>query len=550
MITFEGLDENFKFIVLEVANQAASTRRFIESPSRELFSKITSRDDYIDNLKTIIENKCYSRINDDTPLEAQRLNKIRAMQVMCVNLEKIADYFVNIVRQMGHLDDQGFILGYGHEEVFDIICSALDLIRTAFRNEDMTGALNICKAENDLDRLFKINFDRIMQELGRGREVQNLVTCLFIHRYFERVGDALLNIGEAIMFSILGERIKIEQFDALQQTLTKSGFSDSFADIDFRAIWGSRSGCRIGRVEQRDSDPNQPATAQGSIYKEGSLEKIRRERDNIRRWQDIFPGLVADIYGYHEEGDKGSLLVEFLTGCTLDEVVLTAEDEVVQNALFIFEQTVRNAWRSTLGPGPVQTNYIRQLRDRQEAVLQVHPEFRRTPQTLGPTRIIASEELLDRCMELEAQVPAPFSVFIHGDFNINNMIYNHSAQQIQYIDLYRSREFDYIQDASVFLVSNFRMPVFQQELRRRINKVIDGFMAFVESFAREQGDDTWQARLGFALARSFFTSTRFELNYSFARDMYNRSIFLLEKMHRFSGNNWQRFVLPRDVLHH
>lgn len=547
MVTFEGLDENFKFIVLEVINQARATSRFVQEPSRDLFTKIISRDDYIDNLKTIIENKCYSRINADTPLDQKSLNKIRAIQVMCVNLEKIADYFVNIVRQMAYLDDQSFIQRYDHMVVFEVMLSSLERIRTAFRTEDMAGALSICKSENELDRLFKVNFDRIMQELGSGREVQNLVTCLFIHRYFERVGDALLNIGEAIMFSILGERIKIEQFDALQQTLTKSGFSDSFSDIDFQAIWGSRSGCRIGRVEQRENLDG-PATPQGSIYKEGSLKKIRQERDNIRRWQDIFPGLVADIYGYHEEGEHGSLLVEFLSGCTLDEVVLTADDELVKNALFIFEQTVRNAWRTTIKPGPVKTDYIGQLRDRQEAVLQVHPEFRRYAKAVGRAAIHSSEVLLERCMALEAQVSAPFSVFIHGDFNINNMVYDHGAQQLRYIDLYRSRDYDYIQDASVFLVSNFRMPIFQHQLRDRINDVIEGFYGFVESFAREQGDATWQARLGFALARSFYTSTRFELNFTFAKDMYNRSVFLLEKLDRFGDEDWRNFVLPKDVL--
>ncbi|MBU1247350.1 MAG: phosphotransferase [Proteobacteria bacterium] len=547
MITFEGLDENFKFIVLEVTNQANSTRRFLESPTRELFEKITSRDDYIDNLKTIIENKCYSRINSDTPLDDKRLNKIRAIQVMCVNLEKIADYFVNIVHQMGYLEDQSFIGRYDNTAIFDVICSSMECIRPAFSKEDMTAALSICKVENELDRLFKINFDRIMTELAEGGQTQNLITSLFIHRYFERVGDALLNIGEAIIFSILGERIKIEQFEALKQTLTKSGFSDSFSDIDFQAIWGSRSGCRIGRVEEHSSAAETTDT-RGSIYKEGNLEKIRKERDNIIRWKSIFPGLVANIYGYHEEEDKGSLLVEFLSGCTLDEVVLTADNELLANAIFVFEQTVRNAWRTTLKPVAMKTDYMRQLMARKETVLQVHPELQRTTQTMGGTTVLSSDDLVSRCMLLEEQLEAPFSVFIHGDFNINNLVYDHSAQQIRYIDLYRSRDSDYLQDVSVFLVSNFRMPVFQKNLRMRINRVIDEFFSFAESFAKEQNDHTWQARLGFALARSFYTSTRFELNHSFAREMYNRSLFLLEKLERHAGQGWDRFVLPKDVL--
>jgi len=553
MITFEGLDENFKFIVLEVENQTRSTRRFMDAPSRKRYGKITSRDDYIDNLKTIIENKCYSRIHTDRELDKIQLNKIRAIQVMCVNLEKIADYFVNIVKQMQYLDDQAFIQRYDYSEIYEIILDRLSMILEAFRNEDMSKALTICKAEPELDNAYKIVFDRVMNEMGMGRDAQSLITVIFIFRYLERVGDALLNIGEAIIFSILGERIKIEQFEALQVTLTKSGFSDSFNDIDFSAIWGSRSGCRIGRVEARDSDEQSSGREErGSIYKEGNLEKIRKEHESILRWKQTFPALVPDIYGFHEDPEKnsGSMLVEFLNGCTLDEVVLSADDEFVGNALFVFESTVLETWTTSLEKLPVKTNYIRQIKARLNSVLQTHPEFWREHRSLGSSHVNSTEELLDTCAKAEAELEAPFSVFIHGDFNINNVVYDHESQQVHYIDLYRSRDFDYVQDASVFLVSNFRIPLFDSFHRSRINSVIRQFYGFMKGFAEKHEDPTFNARLAFALARSFYTSTRFELNYSFAKEMYNRSMFLLEKIYHYRGGPWENFSLPEAVLYY
>ncbi|EGB16131.1 phosphate uptake regulator, PhoU [Pseudodesulfovibrio mercurii] len=550
MMTFEGLDENFKFIVYEVENQARSTQRFMDAPSRKRYAKITSRDDYIDNLKTIIENKCYSRIHADRSLDKRALNKIRAIQVICVNLEKIADYFVNIVKQMQYLDDQSFVQRYDYTEVFEIMLSRLEAILDAYHDEDMSKALYICKAEPMLDDVYKVRFDRVMNEMGMGRDAQSLVTVLFIFRYFERVGDALLNIGEAVIFSLLGERIKIEQFEALQQTLTKSGFSDSFSDIDFSAIWGTRSGCRIGKVEPREAELTAEEKKQGSIYKEGNLEKIRKERESIQRWKQLFPHLVADIYGFHEDADKGSMLVEFLNGCTLDEVILSGDDELVRNALFILENTVLETWSTTMVRLPVKTNYIRQIQSRLEGVLQTHPEFWRDPKSLGPSEVRSTEALLSACADIEDELEAPFSVFIHGDFNINNVVYNHEAQQIHYIDLYRSRDFDYVQDASVFLVSNFRVPLFDSDHRKRINSVIRQFYGFILEFAQRHEDPTVQARLAFALARSFYTSTRFELNFKFAKEMYNRSMFLLEKIHQYRGGDWELFSLPEDVLYY
>lgn len=550
MTTFEGLDENFKFIILEVKNQLSATRKFVQSPSRSLFRKITSRDDYIDNLKTIIENKCYSRINSDQDLAGSSLNKIRAIQVMSVNLERIADYCVNIVNQMAYLDDKNFIKHFECPEAFDIIEESTTQIEKGFRTEDMAAALAICKSEYRLDSLYKDNFNRIMTELGNGKNIPNLITALFIFRYLERIGDSLLNVGEAIIFSIIGERIKIEQFESLQQTLTQSGFDGSFSDIDFQGIWGSRSGCRIGRIEVKDND-NKPPMTHGSIYKEGNLDKIRKEKENLELWDKRFPGMVPEVFGFHEnvEEHKAAMLVEFLPGCTLDTMILTSDDRDLENALFILEQTLRHIWTKTMKAGPVATNYMQQLNSRLQGVFQVHPEFNRKTRKLGDEEVQSTEELISECMEAESSIPAPFTVSIHGDFNCNNVVYNHDNEHIRFIDMYRSRDFDYIQDVSVFLVSGFRMPVFEKAIRTKINDTIARFHNFAEDFAKEMGDKTWRARLAFALARSFYTSTRFELNYGFAKEMLNRSIFIMEMINRYSGK-WEDFVFPEDILYY
>ncbi|WP_320172358.1 PhoU domain-containing protein [Maridesulfovibrio sp.] len=555
MLTFEGLDENFKFLIIEVLNQIKATREFVKSPSRSLFRKITSRDDYIDNLKTVIENKCYSRINSSKDLDKNLLNKIRAIQVSSVNLERIGDYCVNIVNQMAYLEDKSFVLRFECEEAFDIIEETTELIEEAFAREDMPLALKICKSEYRLDSLYKDNFNRILAEMGSGKNIPNLVTVIFIFRYLERIGDSMLNVGESIIFSILGERIKIEQFESLQQTLSVSGFDGSFSDIDFQGIWGSRSGCRIGRVQAKDAENSAYSqvtpVAQGSIYKEGSLDKIRQERNNLDTWNQKFPGMVPEVFGFHEipSENKGSMLVEFLPGCTLDTMILTSDDADLENTLFILEQTLRHIWGTTKKVTPTPTTFMQQLKSRRNGVLQVHPEFNRNARQLGSTEIISSEILINECMTIEESIPAPFSVFIHGDFNCNNVVYANTDERIRFIDLYRSRDFDYIQDVSVFLVSGFRMPVFERPIRNKINAVISRFYNFADEFAHENDDAAWQARLALALARSFYTSTRFEFNYAFAKEMFNRSMFLLEKVYRFSGS-WENFILPEDILYY
>ncbi len=553
MNSLEGLEENFRFLVLEVTSQMSDTRAFVAAPTHALYDKVVSRDDYIDNLKNIVEDKCYSRIHSARGLSKRDIDRIRGLQIISANLERIADYCVNIAGQMRYLKDLSVLARQNPAPLFDIIEEALAHILEVRSRADVNGALGICRAEYDLDQLYKRAFDALMEELRQGRDVQNGVTAIFIFRYLERIGDSLLNIGEALLFSVIGEKIKIEQFQALQQTLSKTGFEGDLADIDFRSIWGTRSGCRIGRVSPKDAPPDAASDApadptQGGIFKEGNLKKIRRERENLELWARVSPGTGPRIFSYHEEGDSASMLVEFLPGCTWTEVVLTASQDVLEDAIFVFEQTVGDIWRSTLELGEAPLDAMEQLANRLPAVRHVHPDFLRPPRSLGAVAIPGTEELVARCRVLEGSLRAPMTVLLHGDFNANNIVFDQSAPRVHYVDLHRTRRGDFVQDASVFLVSFFRIPIFEPALRRRINHMIGSFYDYSSEFADDIGDGAWQARLALGLARSFGTSTRFELNYDFAREMFLRAHYLMEGLLAHQGRPWEDYRLPRPIL--
>ena len=548
MITFEGLEENLKFIILEVENQVRSMAEFMAHPTRRLYERIISKDDYIDNLKTIIENNCFSIIHSDKSLRKKEVNRIRSIQTIGVNLERIADFCVNIARQMQYLSDIETIQNYGYRPMIDEIIEGLVRVLPVLRSSDLTGALAICKTEYALDQMYKKNFDQLMFDIRKTYDPRAPITILFIFRYLERIGDALLNIGEALIFYIIGEKIKIEQFQALQSTLDVAGIKEPIHEIDFQSIWGTRSGCRISRVERKNNDSTVP-DVQGSIFKEGSLKKIAREKTNLEKWQRIFKGLVPEIYGYNEDGENASLLVEYLPGCTLDEIILTADTDFIENVIFVLKQTLDDVWTSTLERKPVAMGAIGQIIDRWDDILRVHPDFQRRPSMMGKQKIPSTTELLEHCRALEDGIQAPFSVLIHGDFNVSNVLYDHVHQQIHFIDLNRSRESDYIQDVSVFLISNFRLPVFDAHVRARLNRIMEDFFNYARGFAGEHNDRTFDIRMAFALVRSFYTSTRFELNFEFAREMFLRAHFLMEKILNHHPRAWDTFQLKPEILY-
>ena len=543
MITLDSIEENFRFLALEVTHQAKATSTFLDAPSHSLFDKIVSRDDYIDNLKNVIENSCFSKIHSDAAITKRGIDHIRALHIIAVNLERIADFCVNIAKQMAYFNDPHFLKRFDHQAMLNEIITGLETVQNMSEKQDLSAALAVCRCEHTLDSQYKESFDRIMAMLRTGLQVENLLTTLFIFRYLERIGDSLLNIGEAMIFSIIGEKIKIEQFQALQQTLNKSGFSGSISEIDFQSIWGTRSGCRISRVGTHlAKDP-----AQGSIFKEGALAKVRKEKENIESWDIIAPGIGPKIFSYHEEGDKASMLVEFLSGCTLEEMVLTSAHDDLMRVLSLFEQTLMEVWEATEMTGPAPTDYMGQLSSRLDAVRQVHKNFERPVQFLNDTRVASTRELLKTCADIEQTLPAPRTMFIHGDFNVNNIVYDHSRERIHFIDLYRSRRADVVQDISVFLVSNFRLPVMEHNLRERIASVSQSFFQFACDYAAAKEDATFQARLCLALARSFFTSTRFELAPNFAKEMFLRGHYLMEKMATHTGA-WAAFSIPEHIF--
>jgi hypothetical protein len=89
---------------------------------------------------------------------------------------------------------------------------------------------------------------------------------------------------------------------------------------------------------------------------------------------------------------------------------------------------------------------------------------------------------------------------------------------------------DYVQDISVFMVSNYRLRVEEPKLRQQILDQSYSLYRFSARYAKQRGDTTFEQRLALGLARSFATSTRFVLDKTLARSMWLRARYLIESM--------------------
>ena len=178
----------------------------------------------------------------------------------------------------------------------------------------------------------------------------------------------------------------------------------------------------------------------------------------------------------------------------------------------------------------------------------MHPYLKGHDVHIGRLHVAPFATLMERAVDIEESLKAPFSVFIHGDFNLDNIIFNPEKNMLHFVDVHRSRDMDYVQDVSVFLASSFRLPVFVPGIRRNLELMSLHFLRFVRDFARRYNDATFEARLALGLVRSFVTSTRYELNRAFAQTMHQRAIFLLCKLLNHRDRDWPSFQVPDSVI--
>lgn len=539
----EELKRQFRFLVLEVIKQMGSAARHLDVGGDVDVEKLSSRDDYIDHLRTLIENKCYAVLRQDRRISKSTVDFLRATTTITSNLERIADHAISMVTHGQGIEPE-LMASIDFGPFLDVIFTSLQQVVNAYEQVDTAAAVRVADAELELDELYLDRYTGIVAELQKGGEhATDLIAALMIFHYLERIGDSLQNIGEAIISAEVGERIKMRAYRELTGSLELDASEPWQPGVSFEGVWGTRSGAQIGRVHAAELEE----TGGRAIFKRGHPSKLRKERAAMDLWSRIAPGLAPEVIKY-QEAERDSMLVEYLSGQTLLEIVLNSRMAEAERVLGRVQETLTKIWLDTKTEEPTRPRFIGQLEKRLEDVYTVHPYFRVDRQEISGLEVRTLEDLLGANRHLDDELVAPFTVFGHGDFNLDNIIYNDETDTVHFIDLHRSDRMDYAQDISVFLVSNFRLPEFRPRRRAALNRVIELQLAFARDFAESQGDTEFDARLALGLVRSFVSSTRFDIRRSFAEEMMRRAQYLLESLGNVSGSDYSSFRTPGDVL--
>lgn len=542
----KSIHENLRFLISEVGSQVSNLRIYFDTHSMTMAKRIVDRSGYTYNLKTSIHNSCLGTMMQNKNVSSET-SLLRSLETIATDLDRIAELCRDCIQRVGYLNDASHLPWDLYVSLLGRIGKGIGMVDTAISNSDTQLALKMGRIENKIDCAYRRLLKKHIRDLTQKnkKHTEDLVSALFVAHAIEQMGDVLLNISEAIISANLGQPFDTERYHSLQASVEQLSGSHDDSKLALEAVAQTRSGSGISGLSTTDRKGNEYL----AIFKDGQKRKVKEEREGVESWHEIFPGLAPKILSYHKQGQSAALLIEHLAGLTYQQILLHESPKLLKQSTRQLQKTLKSIWGETRTKKAVSANYMEQLKKRLDDVYALHPEFVQGDSRICGAQVSSFDSLLHRAIKYESKLSAPFSVYIHGDFNVDNIIYDPLERKINFIDLHRSSYMDYVQDISVFMVSNYRLRVVDPALRRRILDQSRGFYDFAAAYAHKTGDTTFNLRLALGLARSFATSTRFVLDKALARAMWLRARYLIESVLATNPKQAQKFRLPiREIF--
>ena len=528
-----GIHENLRFLCVEVDSQLTNMQLFFADNSPYIAQKILERVGYAYNLKTRIHSGVVDQLTVGS-LDSQAVLVFRSIEFIANDIEHIADICHYCISELGSFNSHEGVMNKTSINLLKQVQSAIRLIIPAIEHNDSDLAIEIGQINYALQRKHKKLIKKHIAALKNKQAPELLTQALFVAYEFKQIGEALVRICESIISAKIGQPVSFDRFISLQSLM--SDVSSEGKQLQVETVAETRSGSAISGISGDNGYMG--------IYKGGQRQKLKDEKNGVKSWHEIYPGLAPKILSYKKKGESASLLIEHLPGHTFEQIVLNESSELLEESFKQLTKTLRSIWSETQTNKSISAKFMQQLLKRLPEVYKIHPEFEQGDVSVCGQDRPALAALIQQAETIEKQWQPDFSVYIHGDFNVDNIIYDPIEKRVNFIDLHRSRYLDYVQDISIFMVSNYRLQVLDLSTRKRIMSVALSMYTMARKYANKQDDVSFELRLALGLARAFATSTRFILDKHLARTMFMRARYLIELVLAVEPDNITRFRIP------
>lgn len=171
---------------------------------REIGQRVIDHDDVLDELALAIEERCFVTLARQQPVAGDLRALMSAMR-MVAEIERAGDLVVNVCKVLCamHVDEltpgiRGAVARMG-EEAGRLFRICID----AYAEGDAALAGSLDELDDELD-LVHVEFIDEVVVWGQQGNVREAIQLAMIGRYYERIGDHAVNIGERVRFLIEG----------------------------------------------------------------------------------------------------------------------------------------------------------------------------------------------------------------------------------------------------------------------------------------------------------------------------------------------------------
>lgn len=162
-------------------------------------------DDEIDALTLDVEERCFTVLARQQPMAGDMRAVVTAIRLTS-EIERSADLMVNVAKTTRRLygtpvpvELRGLLQAMAGEAV-----RLYQLAMDAYAEGDATLAAAIDDMDDRLDQLHKDYIEAIFELNDDVQDVQVAVQLALVGRYFERIGDHAVNIGERVQYMVTG----------------------------------------------------------------------------------------------------------------------------------------------------------------------------------------------------------------------------------------------------------------------------------------------------------------------------------------------------------
>jgi phosphate transport system protein len=162
-------------------------------------------DDEIDALTLDIEERCFTILARQQPVAGDMRAIVTAIRLTS-EIERSGDLMVNVAKATRRLFGAEIppalhgLLGAMADEAVRLYHLAMDAYAEGDAN--LAGALD--DMDDRLDQLHKDYIQTILELHADVRDVQAAVQLALVGRYYERIGDHAVNIGERVQYMVTG----------------------------------------------------------------------------------------------------------------------------------------------------------------------------------------------------------------------------------------------------------------------------------------------------------------------------------------------------------